>query len=373
MNELNMVKGELAQKKETENKDIKKKSNEKKDDVREPNEQEDRRSTVDENKKVTYASKAAVKPKDTCKAKNDLGKHVPCNILIVADSHSKNLDKRVLENATNSKVDMATAYTVDEDHDAYYRNKNFLTIVPQKLKQRKYDTLILQGGCNEISNVKISPRPQPEQVKQWEDKIQKSRSKMFRLAEDSLRNNPELKKVIILKSPPRYDSPAVDPCSIKAKLNEFGNTLYTNMWMEKGCPNDISIEDQHFECHGPLREKRYGNPDYVGYDGKPWDGIHMRGRLAVTHYTNSIIRILSGSIPPVHDMRKSNFHQSCPQTQYQNRNQYRHKGAANYQNNYARNQTHQERDSHGENREKVGSYSEGYNVRVSNRFNHLNY
>ena len=199
---------------------------------------------------------------------------------------------------------------------------------------------------------------------------------MFKLAEDSLKNNPELKKVIILKSPPRYDSSAVDPCSIKSMLNQFGNTLYTNMWMGRGCPIDISIEDQNFECHGPLREKRYGNPDYLGYDGKPWDGIHMRGRLAVTHYTNSIIRILSGSIPPTHDVRKSNFHQSCPQTQYQNRKQYKNKGAANYRTNYKTAGHHtrnQDRDSQGENMEQFGSYSEGYNVRVSNRFNHLNY
>ena len=95
---------------------------------------------------------------------------------------------------------------------------------------------------------------------------------MFKLAEESLKDNPVLKKVIILKSISRYDPVSADPCSIKAKLNQFGNTMYDSMWMEKGCPTNISIEDQHLDCHGPLREKRFGNPASVGYDGKPWDG-----------------------------------------------------------------------------------------------------
>ena len=256
-------------------------------------------------KPKTYEKQPVVKP--------------TCDVLIVADSHANNLDRKVLEEATDLYVDMAAAYTVDEDEDAKYKKKNFLKIVPERLSKKKYKTLLLQGGCNEISNLNVSSNPSPQMVKMWEEKVIQSRFKLFELAENSLKNNADLKKVIIVKSLPRYDPSTVDPNCLKAKLNQLGNTVYTSMWMERGCPENIVIEDQHMECHGPLRIKRFGNPGLVGYDGKPWDGIHMRGRLAVRHYTNSFIRILSISPQTKTNLDEQTFHSSCPQTQYQSR------------------------------------------------------
>ena len=52
------------------------------------------------------------------------------------------------------------------------------------------------------------------------DKI--SRSKMFKLAEECLKDNPVLKKVIISLS--RYDPVLADPCSIKSKLSMWKPT-----------------------------------------------------------------------------------------------------------------------------------------------------
>ena len=199
---------------------------------------------------------------------------------------------------------------------------------------------------------------------------------MFELAENSLQNNPELKKVIILRSLPRYEPASVDPLSIKEKLNQFGNTLYTNLWIEKGCPSNIIIEDQHLDCHGPLRDKRFGNPGSVGYDGKPWDGIHMRGRLAVTHYTNSIIRILSGTVRSAFNSYKSDYHQTCPQTNYQSRQPHNYRGADKYQNNRRDNYNHSHPSTSSEytpHRQQSSYERYGYNVRVSNKFSSLNY
>ena len=91
----------------------------------------------------------------------------------------------------------------------------------------------------------------------------------------------------------------------------------------------------------------------------------MHGRLAVTHYTDSIIRILSGTIPP-----KSNYHQSCPQTIYQFGNQHNLKGAESYKN--KRRNNYQQKDYHnGGNRNRTNSAHYGYNVRVSNKFENL--
>ena len=71
---------------------------------------------------------------------------------MVGDSHLNNLEIRVLEQETNTRV-KATAITVDEDE---YPKKNFIRIVPDRLSNKSYDTLILQGGFNEISNLNLS-------------------------------------------------------------------------------------------------------------------------------------------------------------------------------------------------------------------------
>ena len=164
---------------------------------------------------------------------------------------------------------MAVAFTVDEDEDARFKSKNFLNIVPERLHGKKYDTLILQAGCNEISNIKLKGYPaSSKNVKEWEEKVEKSRSKLFNLAQNSLKSNPNLKKVIILKSLPQYDSVEKDPSSIKTKLNQYGNSLYNSIWMKNGCQKDIIIIDQQLECQGPLRQKRFGNPGFNGHDGK---------------------------------------------------------------------------------------------------------
>ena len=182
--------------------------------------QEEERKDTEEEKVVipetiineTFAQKVEKKQDDIVPKQN--------RILFVADSHGHNLDANNLELAIGAKVDTATAYTIDEDEDTKYRNKNFMKIVPERLKHANYDTLVLQGGCNEISNFNLNTKD----ILTWKKKVKVSREKIFKLAEDSLRDNPRLKKVIILKTLPRYEKSSSDPDMIKSKLNEFGNS-----------------------------------------------------------------------------------------------------------------------------------------------------
>ena len=80
---------------------------------------------------------------------------MPDWVLWVGNSHSHNLDRKVFEKQTDTKVDIGIAYTVDNDSDTRYPKRNFLKIVPDKLNKNNYDTIVLQGGCNEISNLKV--------------------------------------------------------------------------------------------------------------------------------------------------------------------------------------------------------------------------
>lgn len=83
-----------------------------------------------------------------------------------------------------------------------------------------------------------------------------------------------------------------DPAQIKYKLSEFGNRVLEDMWLTKGCPKNISIAQQPLQCEGNLRIARYGFPSSRNYDG-----IHMRGKMAVQHYTGSLINVLLDVLP----------------------------------------------------------------------------
>ena len=353
-------------------------------------------SFADKVKKSQKASNKSEEPTET-----DEDSPIPHDVLWVGDSHSNNLDRKEFERMTNTKVDMALAYTVDSDPDARYPERNLIKILPEKISKKKYDTLVLQGGSNEISNLKVDPTFTAKDVSDWEEKIRQSRTKLFNLAESCLSNQKELKTVIILTSLPRYDPLEVDPNSIKAKLNNFGNSLYSTLWMQRGCPKNIMIYDQKLDCNGVLREKRFGIPGIVSQNGKPWDGTHMRGHQAMRHYTNSVARIFGAhfsglSIDWSKNPSESNYH---PTRNFQHRNfarsnqshrapNYNYHGQQYTQGSYEqgwsshqaefgqsrgfkRNNKHSYEDKrHGPAfQEKSDSY---YNIPVANRFN-LNY
>ena len=106
------------------------------------------------NDKESFASKAKRQPKQKQEGEDENQSNFS-NILIVGDSHLHNLDNAILKEASKAVIEKAIAYTVDEDKDAKYPKRNFLKIVPERLSRKPYDTLILQGGCNEITNIDV--------------------------------------------------------------------------------------------------------------------------------------------------------------------------------------------------------------------------
>ena len=81
---------------------------------------------------------------------------------------------------------------------------------------------------------------------------------------------------------------------IKQSLSEFANTVYDDIWVSRGRPSNIHIMDQNLKCEGDLLSKRYGSPH-----GRSFDGIHMRGELAVQHYTRSMIDVFTSVFPHI--------------------------------------------------------------------------
>ena len=114
--------------------------------------------------------------------------------------------------------------------------------------------------------------------------------KLFTLAEDSLKQNHNLERVILVKRPFRCDFN--DHTGLKAKLSEYGNRVFEDIWLDKGCPKNILIVQQFLECDGYVKVQRFGSPTNEGYDG-----IHFKGKLGVQHFTRSFLNILLDSLP----------------------------------------------------------------------------
>ena len=146
--------------------------------------------------------------------------------------------------------------------------------------------MILQGGTNEVSNLDISGNA-GERIETLKEEIKVSSEKLFCIAEKSLEENKSLDNVLIFKRIFRCDTLKNDPTQIRSKLSDFGNRVLDDLWLTKGCPKNIKIVEQPLKCQGDLRVSRFGFPSAQGYDG-----VHMRGKLAVQHYTGSLINVV---------------------------------------------------------------------------------
>ena len=128
-------------------------------------------------------------------------------------------------------------------------------LVTPELSKHHYDILVLEGGVNEISNLDTK-HDVIENVDAWKKKVAEDSLNMYNLAENSLRDNPNMKKVIILKRIFRCDD------IIKESLSQYANSVYDDIWTKRGRPVNICIADQKLQCDGNLRVLRYGRQHY---------------------------------------------------------------------------------------------------------------
>ena len=145
--------------------------------------------------------------------------------------------------------------------------------------------LIINAGPNEITNLNTQGE-YGQNISNWKQQVFKSSQKLYNLVKKCLDDFPSLKRGIIVKRIPRYDT------KLNAHLSAYGNSVFDDLWMRNGCPNKILITKQDLECYGELRIQRFGNSNQQNYDG-----IHMRGSLALQHMTHSFVRMLTTNFP----------------------------------------------------------------------------
>ena len=149
----------------------------------------------------------------------------------IGTSISKALDKSKFEKDLNVNLNITKAYCIKEEANARYKEANFKAIVPEVIEKQEPDVVVLQTGSIEITNIDVkralmdSERNIDEYKKEWFEKVEEDSKNLFDVAQNALKKNNKVKKVIILKRLPRHDTNSSDPIGIKSQLSKYANSI----------------------------------------------------------------------------------------------------------------------------------------------------
>lgn len=311
----------------------------------------------------------------------------------VGTSLSKVLNQKKLEQDLDVELTAVKAYCVEEE--GRFPEANFKAIVPKTLQNGQVDTLVLETGSIEITNINVNKAMMntdkhiEDLKKEWFEKAENTSKALFELAEDSVANEPGL-NVIILKRPQRFDKGSEDILGIKPKISEFANKVYDQCLLKSSYHKRIHVVELNLiQNSSYLKEIIYGNPENPRYDG-----IHLSGSESSRHFTYRVIQSIGPILskpnaqklprfshhgrtnhvlparrknynyqPGPVDQSKSEDHENCPQSNYQR------KRTNQKQRNI--NQSEQTK-TYSSAVKSGGHYDYDYSVPTSNLYNHLN-
>ena len=116
---------------------------------------------------------------------------------------------------------------------------------------------------------------------------------MMNVAEDLIKRENDIKKVLILEHPPRFDIKSRDPLSLKPELARFANSFYQQLWFESKSKHRIVLGKHNLGCSEKVQLDRFTDRFNNRYDG-----IHMNSKEGKIAYTESVMCILSRHVSP---------------------------------------------------------------------------
>ena len=263
----------------------------------------------------------------------------------VGTSISKVLDREKFEKDVKVDLTVEKAYCIKEE--GRFKKLNFAAIVPEIVNKGEVDTLVLQTGSIEITNVDVNKammdasKDLSEYKREWYSKAEEDSVNLFNIAEGAIARDPNL-NVVIVKRLSRFDRTSSDISGIKTQLSKFANHVYDQLWLKRGSPDRIHIIELALGCdkYPHLRNIVYGK-----HNNPKYDGIHLTGDAAGRHFTyraiqaiypiisqpfqythrptfssvNSPTRISNNKVQrmPAERHDQDNYHRDCPQTRYQ--------------------------------------------------------
>ena len=222
----------------------------------------------------------------------------------IGTSISNVLDKNKFERDCNVELNVVKAYCIDKEENARYKDANFKTVVPETIKKKQTDSLILQTGSIEITDMNIEEGLKNSQEKieaykhEWFKKVEKDSTNLFNIAQDAIAQDSDIGKVVILKRLPRYDNMPKEIRKMRSDLSEYGNQVYDQLMLRTGHPSKIQIMELDLKCSDSqyLKYVIFGNPS----EGQS-DGVHLRGKGSSRHLTYRAVQAL---LPIIKNQRR---------------------------------------------------------------------
>ena len=238
-------------------------------------------------------------------------------ILYIGDSIAQNADVAGLEIETQSRIKSKKAYSSINDRGARWPQKNFIDITPAALAKThegdEFSYLVLAAPSVDITNMDTSKLTVNDNTEIYKQNIAISCQNMFTVANNAIRSQPSLKKVIIMEHAPRHDMQAVDLTGLKPKLAKYANETLAQLLHNSPMKDRIVVGRHSLDCSEHMFNARFKDD----WSGKH-DGVHMYGSDGKRAYTESVMRIFKSVLPSSQNSASSSFsHYDCPQTKYQ--------------------------------------------------------
>jgi hypothetical protein len=185
-----------------------------------------------------------------------------------------------------------------------------------------FDVLVMSAPTVDITNMDTSKLTPADNNDIYQQEVIVSSKNMFNLAQQSLKHNTDLRKIVIMEHPPRFDRIQVDPTNLKPTLARLANATLNKLWLNSPLKDKIVIGHHSLESvgTGAAHLDRYKDHSTGRYDG-----VHLYGKTGCGDYTRSVKNILMSAIPQDSSAQpKSRFgtaqqddHVNCPQAKYQ--------------------------------------------------------
>ena len=158
----------------------------------------------------------------------------------------------------------------------------------------EFSELVLSAPTVDITNLKTFNLGANDNTEVFKQDVVVSCRNMFTVAANAIRKHPNLRKVVILEHPPRFDfdKPEADPLCLKPQLAKYANVVFGQLWLDSPCKDKIVIGVHNLFCH----EDKFDHL-YIDERTNRSDGLHFYGRGGGPAFTRSLIQILKNVVP----------------------------------------------------------------------------
>ena len=206
-------------------------------------------------------------------------------LLYVGDSVAHTTDFKYLQRKTKIEIRHVKAYSANlvlGEEKSFWPEKNVQDIVEKEMKKENDDYLVIGHSTVDITNLDVEDVSE-KHLEHNKHIVLDSAHSIFNTATKVLETHKTVKKIILLKPTPRFDS------RLKAHLTQLVSNTYEEMRESSMYKDKINLGEHSINFENQyLHYEIYGNPGWMNYDG-----FHLRGCQGRIEMTQSLLTIFT--------------------------------------------------------------------------------